>query len=363
MEPGQQTADAFFRPATTYRRASALRVIEELRGVWESFPLANPMQSYIWKHACAEVLADGEIRIVTAGGNRPRAIAILCRSQRSRSFRPLGEELYEPIEFAYNNANSAEELAEALFRLGVPITIRDMFAESVLVRFLRRTYRQRLVTQPTAGHPYIELDDTWSEPESHLNSRRRSDLRRAHRRAARLGPVHCQFIEPHHADIDRLLSEAYRVEAASWKGRTRSALAIDARVGAFYRAYAHAACMRGILRLGFLRIGERAVAMQLAVQESGGFWLLKMGFDEQFSRCSPGALLMVESLKYAWQRGCSHYELMGQREPWNQIWKPQVHPSLTVHLHAASPIGLLTAAVDRTRSIPLTWIRKRYRSR
>jgi hypothetical protein len=39
------------------------------------------------------------------------------------------------------------------------------------------------MTRPRQSCPYIALDDSWVEPESHLNAGRRSDLRRARRKA------------------------------------------------------------------------------------------------------------------------------------------------------------------------------------
>src|SRR5208282_766024 len=102
------------------------------------------------------------------------------------------------------------------------------------------------------------------------------------------------------------------------------------QVGKFYTQFARAACLLGTLRIGILRIGDRAAAMQLAVEQDGCFWLFKMGFDESFGRFSPGTLLMVESLRSARQRGCSRYELMGTSEKWNQIWAPRLHEAVSL---------------------------------
>ncbi len=352
--------DTFSPSARADEYSSPLKKIEDLRCWWESFTPVNPMQSYIWNRACAEVFSEGELRVVTGGEDEPRAIAFLGRPRGARCFQPIGAELFEPVEFAYVDAASAGRLAEALFETRVPIVIGDMFADSLMLRCLQEVYRRRLVMRPLPGHPYIDLDESWSEPESHLNAGRRSDMRRARRRAEQLGVVHCEFVKPNATCIDDLIAEAFRVEAASWKGREGSALAVDPRVGAFYRLYAKAAAVHGILRIGLLRIGDCAVAMQLAIQQESCFWLLKMGFDEQFSRCSPGALLMAESLKYATQQGCSRYELMGHKEAWNQMWTQHVHASVALRLHPSGPGGLVTAAIDRSRSAAVKWVRDRY---
>ena len=39
--------------------------------------------------------------------------------------------------------------------------------------------------------------------------------------------------------------------------------------------------------------------MQVAVETGGRFWLLKVGYDERFARCSPGSLLLLETIRHA----------------------------------------------------------------
>ncbi len=330
-------------------RPRGVEAIERLASSWESLPAANPMQHYIWARACAEAFAGGTVQIVTAGGGSPSAIAALFRKTGVKELVPLGAELYEPADFPCADESAARELAQAVAKLGNPVLFNDLGANSLFLQELRRVCGRRLVARPRPGHPWVDLDDSWLEPESHLNSGRRSDLRRARRIAEKQGALRVEIIVPDAASLEPLLTEAFRVEAASWKGREGSALALDPQVGTFYRRFAEAACERGLLRIGLLWIGETAVAMQLAVEMNGAFWLFKMGYDEEFARCSPGQLLMVESLRFARQQGCARYELMGKSEPWNQLWTQQVHPALTVRIHASGITGWVAVGADLAR--------------
>jgi CelD/BcsL family acetyltransferase involved in cellulose biosynthesis len=297
------------------------------------------MQSYTWARACEQAFPNEGLQIVTAGDASPRAIAAFITSSDSRALIPLGDQLYEPTEFAYADAGAAEELSDSIARLERPVLIRDILADSIVVESLRRTCGRRLVTQPYAGHPWVELDNTWLEPESHLNAGRRSDLRRALRNAAKEGEVECEITTPTAQTLAPLLRDAFHVESAGWKGEQGSALATDPGVGTFYARLAQATCELGTLRIGMLRIGGKPAAMQLAIEEGGCFWLFKMGFDESFARYSPGTLLMVESFRSARQRGCNRYELTGKSEAWNRIWAPQLHEAISVNLCAPTIRG------------------------
>jgi CelD/BcsL family acetyltransferase involved in cellulose biosynthesis len=209
--------------------------------------------------------------------------------------------------------------------------------------------------------PYISLGERHTVPEQQLTARRRSDLRRAQRRAARLGEVSYEMLAPSPAELQPLLEEAIAVEAAGWKGRARTALAHDEMRRAFFRHYAAAACSKGILRLCFLRIGGQAAAVQLAVETGNRFWLLKLGYDEQFARCSPGSLLLMETIRHAAIRGLRSYEFLGSAEPWIRPWTDTVRPCvrLDVYPFERSGVGMLAtdvaaAAGRRLRDVVLS---------
>jgi CelD/BcsL family acetyltransferase involved in cellulose biosynthesis len=334
--------------------------VEALRAAWETLGAATPMQSYSWAWSCAKAFENDGLRIVTAGTPTPRAIAAFTAASRgSAALIPLGAELWEPTDFAYVDASAAEALSEELARLKTSVLIRDMFADSMMVEALRRAGGRRLVTQPVGGHPWLELDDTWLEPEARLNAGRRSDLRRAQRNAAKVGAVQCEIIRPALAELTPLLDEAFAAESAGWKGNQGTGLATDPRVGGFYRHFAQAACELGTLRIGILRIGGQAAAMQFAVEQDGCFWLFKMGFDESFARFSPGTLLMVESLRSARQRGCNRYELMGTTAAWNQVWAPRLHEAVSVHLHAPTVRGWVNVITEHTKGAIKSHLRAR----
>src|SRR5262249_3804133 len=176
-----------------------------------------------------------------------------------------------------------------------------------------------LITRPATGYPWIELDESWSDPERKLSQSRRSSLRRALRKAEEIGTIECEILTPQPHDLPPLLAESLRIEAANWKGRTGSALLSDSDRRRFFEQYTAIASERGILRLCFLKIGGHAAATQIAVESGGGFWLLKVGYDETFARCSPGNLLMIESLRYAATRGLRTYEFLGSEEPWTRM--------------------------------------------
>jgi CelD/BcsL family acetyltransferase involved in cellulose biosynthesis len=77
------------------------------------------------------------------------------------------------------------------------------------------------------------------------------------------------------------------------------------------------------------------------VQYAQRLWLLKIGYDPAFARCSPGLLLMAATLRHAIERGLRSYELLGVDEPWLRPWNPSLRACVTVRIHPAGPLGRL----------------------
>jgi CelD/BcsL family acetyltransferase involved in cellulose biosynthesis len=219
-------------------------------------------------------------------------------------------------------------------------------ADSPSVAALCTAYRGRGVvrTIPTTGYPFLQLDPGWQEPERKFNAGRRSDFRRARRHAETRGTLCFEVLSPTPAQLQPLLDEAWRVEASGWKGQNGSALLCDPLRGAFFRRFALGASKKGLLRIAFMRIEGRAVAMQLNAESANRLWLLKIGHDENFARCSPGQQLMLYVVRDAAMRGLEAIEFLGQPEPWTQFWTTAVRKCVALRAYPFRPAAMATLA-------------------
>jgi CelD/BcsL family acetyltransferase involved in cellulose biosynthesis len=290
------------------------------------------MQHYIWSESCiGELVKASAVRIVTVGDpSAPEAIAPMAvRGKISGRLEMLGVDmLHEPMDLMYRDHAALSQLAAVLAELRAPLVFRRLPAASPAAAVLSDALRPRafVVRRTAPGCPFIALDPSWAEPEKHYNAGRRSDFRRMLRNAERMGEVTYEIASPKLDTLQSMLDEAFAVECANWKGEEGTALSHDAARGGFFRRYAAAAAERGILRLCFMRIGGKAAAMQFAIESGGGFWLLKIGYDYAFSRCSPGSLLMLRTIRHAAQAGLASYEFLGAPAAWTAGWTDTLHP-------------------------------------
>jgi hypothetical protein len=301
-------------------------------------PPRMPTQTNAWLEAFDDVYADRYLTTKLGAGSSPGSCAPLARPLAGALRVELASqsELFEPMDLVWEDERSLRELIHRLVALRLPLRMSRVPAASPTVRALLSIAGGHGVvrTMAVAGWPGLDLDvDESADPESRLNSGRRSDLRRMRRRADALGAVTFEFHTPLADDVPALLSAAYAVEAASWKGRTGTALAMDSRRGRFYRRYAAAAARDGELRVCFMRIDDAPAAMQIAACVDHRLWLLKIGFDERFAACSPGQLLMLESIRAAAGEGLAGYELLGYPEPWTAMWAPQLRDCVALRYY------------------------------
>jgi CelD/BcsL family acetyltransferase involved in cellulose biosynthesis len=331
--------------------------LDELGPAWEALAASSgsPMQRHAW--ATAFVGAFGieyELKVLTLGsGGEVAGIAPLAtrRDGVTRLELVAGEATSEPGDFVYRDADALERLAAGVADLGLPMLLGRVVADSPTGEALHKAFRRGTLfyTREAAPYPWIALDQGWREPEQKFNSDRRSDLRRARRRAEKEGKVACEVISPRREELSPLLDEIFRVEAAGWKGREGTALASDVLRREFFTEFAGGAADAGILRLAFLRIGERTAAVQLAAECGGRFWLLKVGYDEEFKRSSPGTLLMLETVRYAAEQGLASYEFLGTVEAWTRVWTEQERKCVALRAYPPRPGGLAAAALDAGR--------------
>lgn len=320
-----------------------------------------PMQSHAFAAALADtLLADARIEVFSVGeGDDVAALLPLGREPgRFGRWTMIGaHEVCEPGDVLCRNAEAARRLADVIVADRQALEMDRIPAGSPLIPALHSALRGRgwMTARPATPMPTITLDPSWRDPASRFNSGRRSDFRRAARRAGEYGEVSFEMLSPGPGEFDALFDEAVAVELRSWKRDAGTAIAADRAKENCFRQYFRSACEAGTFRIAFMRIDGRAVAMQMALEWLDRYWLFKIGFDEQYERCSPGALLMLHSLGWAANRGLRAYELLGNVEPWiARFWTREAHDCVCLRAYPYNLKGALAFAADAA-----IWLRKR----
>jgi hypothetical protein len=126
--------------------------------------------------------------------------------------------------------DALDGLAETIAETGMPVHLKRVPEGAAIIDALERAYRDRgfVTVKPWRfGCPYIELDESWREPERHFSAQRRWTLRKRRRKEESLGHVTFDIATPDSTNIDALVKEAFTIEASGWKRRAGSAIVVS----------------------------------------------------------------------------------------------------------------------------------------
>jgi CelD/BcsL family acetyltransferase involved in cellulose biosynthesis len=325
---------------------------------WEDTALgrsaSTPMQTRSWIVACAETFVRDEsldVIVLEDAGGIAAVAPMVCSASFPAVNHLLGvRELSEPSDFIYRDEAALDSLMQVVAHDGRPLILNRVPTGSASMHAVRRGFRARglVVSRPGVNHPSIALSG--NAPGLPLSSSLRSDLRRAQRKAEALGTVTYEVYAPRSAaEFHPLYQRKLQVEASGWKGRDGTALAMNAGQRAFFNRYGVLASEEGILRLAVMRINGVVTAMQYAVQWKGAFWLLKIGHDEAYAKCSPGMLLLQHTLRYAMEQGLHSYEFLGAAESWTRRWTSEEKTTARLTVYPFGARGMFSLGRDSFR--------------
>jgi len=317
----------------------------------------SPLLGVDWFLACAETLcAESDLRVVVVRSNdRIRAVAplVVVRRDGVEWLELLGvSALYEPSGFLYDGLDSLHHLVKKVVCFRMPAVLARISAESPIEAKFRELSRYRgvILSRRTASAAYVCTKGSWETYFHSISGQRRYDYQRKRKRTERGGPVTVRIERPQGRDgLSVMLEKVFRVEGAGWKARSGSALLSNERVRKFIARYSEMACDRGALLLCFLEVEGTPIAAILGIQHAQRLWVLKIGYDEEWARCSPGIQITMETIRHAFEQGLEAYEFLGSEEPWQAMWPRRRHALMSLALYPVSIKGLRAISGDLQR--------------
>lgn len=170
----------------------------------------------------------------------------------------------------------------------------------------------------------------------------RTNLNTANNRLNRNQNVYYDFLRGDKA-TEAELGRFMNVEVSGWKGRTGSAIIKSHELIDFYNTLTKRLSQRGWLEWHFLMAEGKTIAGNLAIKCGSKLYIWKLGYDEEFAKCSPGTLLFEEVVKCAFESDeISQIDLITD-PPWAENWQMQKMDFLNLWIY---PPGLLPLVAD-----------------
>jgi len=257
-----------------------------------------------------------------------------------------GEELKEPNRLICFDRTSLNLLTDSIVsERTFPIRLSRVPADDGVIRTLTRKFNRHGWMTKTMHMPYPYLNlDCQTNP---LKKSLREDLRRARRKAEQRGRVELEFVEGKSRErVRRHLQDAFQIEASGWKGRNRTAILSRDSRREFFERLADSGLREGTLRLAFLNVGGESSAVQYAIESANEYWLLNIGYRDDFREFSPGNLLLEETIKASARKGLVRYNFLGKEEPWTRRWTSEVRDCVVLAAYRPNYFGVRAILSD-----------------
>ncbi|AZO03350.1 MULTISPECIES: GNAT family N-acetyltransferase [unclassified Mesorhizobium] len=218
----------------------------------------------------------------------------------SSPFGPLGTPLVDRDDPIGVIEDFFSMLSRPHLKLPKVFVLPDMRLDGPVASLLTSFADSRGLTLVTTGkleRPVLESD---ADGEDYLKASLRAhhyrEFRRLKRRLADLGKLE-HVVARGPDEIRHAIESFLTLEAAGWKGRERTAMAIDRYRAAFAREAVHRLAEQDMCRIHVLTLDGRAIACLVVFVEAGVAYTWKTAYDETLSAYSPGTLLMIEVTK------------------------------------------------------------------
>jgi hypothetical protein len=177
------------------------------------------------------------------------------------------------------------------------LVIPDMRLDGPVAATLNAIASARGLALETASETVRPILDSPLDGDAYLAATLRPhhlrEFRRLKRRLADKGVL--EHVTARNSDDVRLGLETFlTLEASGWKGRRRTAMAVDRYRAAFAREAVNRLAERDMVRVHMLTLDGEPIACLIVFVEAGVAYTWKTAYDEAFSAFSPGTLLMIE---------------------------------------------------------------------
>ncbi len=215
--------------------------------------------------------------------------------------------------------------------------------------------------------PYVAIRGSWEAYVKGLKKTHRADVRRRMAHLEQQGPVELEVIQSED-QLERNFADALRLESSAWKGSQGTAIASHPDSIAFYRNILAKAAENKWLRLYFLTVGGKRIAVRIALSLNKRLYMLKSGYDPAYASFSPSHLLCDKMLAQAWDDRITEADFLGHAERWKRSWANESRSHFYVFLFPRRPMPWLLhrikfSLLPRVRRTPLDPLLRRWASR
>lgn len=218
----------------------------------------------------------------------------------------------------------------------------NVLEDSSVIRYLE-SFRFPLVNSELHYKSnYIFLPHTYDEYLDRLSKKHKKNLKRVWKKLSNNKDVRFSIVSDK-ADLHKAFGEFLEVEASGWKGETgtKSAIKLHPKKVNYYRSLIQHSSSAFKCQIATLHVGEICIAAQFCICIRDTTYLHKCAYDENYSKISPGKLLIEYTIRKCIQENSINYLNFITAWEWHKLWSPDSYGIYNVFIFNKSIGGLL----------------------
>ncbi|MDP8217223.1 MAG: GNAT family N-acetyltransferase [Candidatus Theseobacter exili] len=154
-----------------------------------------------------------------------------------------------------------------------------------------------------------------------LSRKNREELKRKRRRLSDLGEVTISTAASF-PELNEAYLQLLDVESSGWKGDAGTSIKMNNKLDSFYRCLMNSFSESDDCEIHVIKYEGKSIAAQFVIKVRDVCYTLKIGYDENFRKVSPGILLKDYIIQLYQNRQVINYINFCSGESHNEIWRP-----------------------------------------
>ncbi len=187
--------------------------------------------------------------------------------------------------------------------------------------------------------PYFFLEGNWENYYAGRKKRFKKEIRRKTKKLTERGNIRYEIIEsPMQTEQ---LQTFYNLEHNGWKGKNGSSILNRTHLFKLYQGLASAENKLVTLCNFNLFLDNKVISSSICLKTVFGLYVFKITYDEEMAKSSPGLLLRLYEIKYAYEQKLKIYDFSGPKQKWMSFFTDRSHSSIDIIIYRRHFVSLI----------------------
>jgi hypothetical protein len=233
------------------------------------------------------------------------------------------------------------------------LELQNVAENSDIALILNHTKPSRLIDYYHHDSKYIACKSTYEDTVANISGKFKRNNRRKLNKLKKVGSVSYSLAESE-PELEQAYRSFLRIEAANWKGKGNTAIAQNEKQKKFYDYLKNNFGENHQCLVHLLHLDEIPIAGQFILKCGDTLYLLKIGYDDQYSQMGPGALLLDEAIrKFSGDENIKKISFITGAK-WNDDWSPLINKVYNHNIYNMNFLGLLSYLKHKVKALGRT---------